>query len=166
MEDHYIITHCTSLSNIRQGKIMGLKDTIMQDLTNAMKSGDKLKTETLRMLRAQILEFEKSGAGREMNADDDMKILLSSVKKRKDSIEMYEKANRMDLADKELKEIEIVQAYLPKQMSREEAEVIITKIIADAGTKELSKVMPLVMKELKGKLEGKVINEIVKLKIL
>ncbi len=138
----------------------------MQDLTNAMKSGDKLKTETLRMLRAQILEFEKSGAGREMNADDDMKILLSSVKKRKDSIEMYEKANRMDLADKELKEIEIVQAYLPKQMSREEAEVIITKIIADAGTKELSKVMPLVMKELKGKLEGKVINEIVKLKIL
>jgi uncharacterized protein YqeY len=145
---------------------MGLKDTIMQDLTNAMKSGDKLKTETLRMLRAQILEFEKSGAGREMNADDDMKILLSSVKKRKDSIEMYEKANRMDLADKELKEIEIVQAYLPKQMSREEAEVIITKIIADAGTKELSKVMPLVMKELKGKLEGKVINEIVKLKIL
>jgi uncharacterized protein YqeY len=145
---------------------MGLKDTIMQDLTNAMKSGDKLKTETLRMLRAQILEFEKSGAGREMNADDDMKILLSSVKKRKDSIEMYEKANRMDLADKELKEIEIVQAYLPKQMSREEAEIIITKIIADAGTKELSKVMPLVMKELKGKLEGKVINEIVKLKII
>ncbi len=138
----------------------------MQDLTNAMKSGDKLKTETLRMLRAQILEFEKSGAGREMNADDDMKILLSSVKKRKDSIEMYEKANRMDLADKELKEIEIVQAYLPKQMSREEAEIIITKIIADAGTKELSKVMPLVMKELKGKLEGKVINEIVKLKII
>jgi uncharacterized protein YqeY len=131
-----------------------------------MKSGDKLKTETLRMLRAQILEFEKSGAGREMNADDDMKILLSSVKKRKDSIEMYEKANRMDLAEKELKEIEIVQAYLPKQMSREEAEIIITKIIADAGTKELSKVMPLVMKELKGKLEGKVINEIVKLKIL
>lgn len=166
MEDHNIITHCTNLSNIRQGKIMGLKDTIMQDLTNAMKSGDKLKTETLRMLRAQILEFEKSGAGREMNADDDMKILLSSVKKRKDSIEMYEKANRMDLAEKELKEIEIVQAYLPKQMSREEAEIIITKIIADAGTKELSKVMPLVMKELKGKLEGKVINEIVKLKII
>ncbi len=144
---------------------MGLKETITQDLTNSMKSGDKLKTETLRMLRAQILEFEKSGAGREMNADDDMKILLSSVKKRKDSIEMYEKANRNDLAEKEMKEIEIVQAYLPKQMSREEAEAVISKIIADAGTKELSKVMPLVMKELKGKLEGKVINEIVKTKI-
>ncbi len=144
---------------------MGLKDKITQDLTNAMKSGDKLRTETLRMLRAQILEFEKSGAGREMNADDDMKILLSSVKKRKDSIEMYEKANRKDLADKETKEIAIVQEYLPKQMSKDEAEVIIAKIVADAGTKEIGKVMPLVMKELKGKLDGKVINEIVKQKI-
>jgi uncharacterized protein YqeY len=144
---------------------MGLKEKITQDLTSAMKAGDKLKTETLRMLRAQILEFEKSGAGREMNADDDMKILLSSVKKRKDSIEMYEKANRMDLAEKEAKEIQIVQEYLPKQMSREEADAVISKIIAEAGTKELGKVMPLVMKELKGKLDGKVINEIVKLKI-
>ena len=145
---------------------MGLKDKITQDLTAAMKAGDKLRTETLRMLRAQILEFEKSGAGREMNTDDDMKILLSSVKKRKDSIEMYEKANRKELAEKEAKEIEIVQEYLPKQMSREEAETVISKIIADAGTKELGKVMPMVMKELKGKLDGKVINEIVKLKIV
>jgi len=144
---------------------MGLKEKLMQDLTTSMKSGDKLKTDTLRMLRAQVLEFEKSGVGREMNADDDMKILLSAVKKRKDSIEMYEKANRKDLADKEAKEIEIVQEYLPKQMSKEEAETVISKIISEAGSKELSKVMPLVMKELKGKLEGKIINEIVKQKI-
>jgi len=145
--------------------IMGLREKINEDLKSAMKSGDKVRTETIRMLRAQILEFEKSGAGREMNADDDMKILLSSVKKRKDSIEMYEKANRKDLAEKEMAEIAIVQEYLPKQMSKEEAEVIITKIIADAGTNELGKLMPLVMKELKGKLDGKVINEIVKQKI-
>ena len=145
---------------------MGLRDKINEDLKNAMKSGDKIRTETLRMIRAQILEFEKSGIGREMNADDDMKILLSSVKKRKDSIEMYEKANRKDLAEKELAEIAIVQAYLPKQMSVAEAETIISKIISDAGSKELSKVMPLVMKELKGKLDGKVINEIVKQKIV
>ncbi|MFA6468991.1 MAG: GatB/YqeY domain-containing protein [Bacteroidota bacterium] len=144
---------------------MGLREKINEDLKSAMKSGDKVRTETIRMLRAQILEFEKSGAGREMNADDDMKILLSSVKKRKDSIEMYEKANRKDLAEKEMAEIAIVQEYLPKQMSKEEAEVIITKIIADAGTNELGKLMPLVMKELKGKLDGKVINEIVKQKI-
>ena len=147
---------------------MGLKEILSEDLKNAMRSGDKIRTETLRMLRAQILEFEKSGAGREMNADDDMKILLSSVKKRRDSIEMYEKANRPDLAEKETKEIEIVQAYLPKQMSKEEAELIIAKIVTDSGvttSKDLGKVMPLIMKELKGKLDGKLINEIVKLKL-
>lgn len=141
---------------------MGLREKINDDLKTAMKSGDKLRTETLRMLRAQILEFDKSGAGREMNGDDDMKILLSSVKKRRDSVEMYEKANRTDLAEKELQEIAIVQEYLPKQMSKEDAQEVVTKIIADAGTKELGKVMPLVMKELKGKLDGKIINEIVK----
>ncbi len=147
---------------------MGLKETLSEDLKNSMKSGDKVRTETLRMLRAQILEFEKSGVGREMNADDDMKILLSSVKRRKDSIEMYEKANRHDLVEKETKEIEIVQAYLPKQMSKEDAELIITKIISEFGAasaKDLGKVMPLIMKELKGKLDGKLINEIVKLKL-
>ncbi|HAP37058.1 MAG TPA: glutamyl-tRNA amidotransferase [Bacteroidetes bacterium] len=147
---------------------MGLKEILSEDLKNSMKSGDKMRTETLRMIRAQILEFEKSGAGREMNADDDMKILLSSVKKRRDSIEMYEKANRPDLVEKEMKEIEIVQAYLPKQMSKEEAELIIAKIILDSGattSKDLGKVMPLIMKELKGKLDGKLINEIVKLKL-
>lgn len=147
---------------------MGLKETLNEDLKNAMKSGDKMRTETLRMLRAQILEFEKSGANREMNDDDDMKILLSSVKKRRDSIEMYEKANRPDLAEKEAKEIEIVQTYLPKQMSKDDAEMIIVKILSEVGAtsaKDLGKVMPLVMKELKGKLDGKLINEIVKLKL-
>ncbi len=147
---------------------MGLKEILSEDLKNAMKSGDKMRTETLRMLRAQILEFEKSGVNREMNADDDMKILLSSVKKRRDSIEMYEKANRLDLVEKETKEIEIVQGYLPKQMSKEDAEVIIAKIITESGattSKDLGKVMPLIMKELKGKVDGKLINEIVKLKL-
>lgn len=144
---------------------MGLREKLNDDLKTAMKSGDKMRTETLRMLRAQVLEFEKSGAGREMNADDDMKILLSSVKKRKDSVEMYEKAGRKDLADKESAEIAIVQEYLPKQMGADEAAAVIERIIAEAGTKELAKVMPLVMKELKGKLEGKIINEIVKQKI-
>lgn len=141
---------------------MGLREKLNDDLKTAMKAGDKVRTETLRMLRAQVLEFEKSGAGRDMNADDDMKILLSSVKKRKDSIDMYEKANRKDLADKETAELTIVQEYLPKQMDAAEAESAIQKIITDAGTKELSKVMPLVMKELKGKLDGKIINELVR----
>lgn len=144
---------------------MSLKDRVTEDMKTAMKSGDKVRLETLRMLRAQVLEFEKSGAGREMNADDDMKILLSSVKKRRESVELYEKAGRPELAAKETAEIAVIQEYLPKQMDRSEAEGIVKRIIAETGavsSKDFGKVMPFVMKELKGKLDGKVINEIVK----
>jgi len=147
---------------------MSLKDKINEDLKSAMKSGDKTRLETIRMLRAQILEFEKSGAGRDMNDDDAMKILLSAAKKRKESIEIYEKAGRKELADKEAKEIEIIQEYLPKQLTKEDAEAIVSKIIADLGVtsaKEMGKVMPAVMKELKGKIDGKIINELVKQKL-
>jgi hypothetical protein len=147
---------------------MALKEKISDDLKAAMKSGDKLRLETLRMLRAQILEFDKSGTGREMSADDEMKILLSAVKKRRESIEQYEKAGRVELLESEKKEIAVIQEYLPKQMERSEAESIISRIIADAGTnsvKDMGKIMPLVMKELKGKLDGKIINEIVKQKL-
>ena len=147
---------------------MGLKDKINEDLKTAMKSGDKTRLETVRMLRAQILEFEKSGIDREMNDDDAIKILLSAVKKRKESVELYEKAGRKELAEKESKEMEIIQEYLPKQLTKEEAEGVVTKIITDLGVasaKEIGKVMPAVMKELKGKIDGKIINEIVKQKL-
>lgn len=148
---------------------MGLKEKITEDLKSAMKAGEKIRLETLRMLRAQILEFDKSGAGREMTDDDEMKILLSAVKKRKESIEQYEKAGRNELAEQETKEIEIIQSYLPKQMTREEAEAVIAKIIAEIGAssaKDFGKVMPVVMKELKGKVDGKIISEIVKQKLV
>lgn len=144
---------------------MSLKERVTEDMKTAMKNGDKVRLETLRMLRAQVLEFEKSGAGREMNTDDDMKILLSSVKKRRESVELYEKAGRPELAAKENAEIAVIQEYLPKQMDRSEAEAIVKRIIAETGaatSKDFGKVMPSVMKELKGKLDGKVINEIVK----
>ena len=147
---------------------MGLRDKINEDLKTAMKSGDKTRLETVRMLRAQILEFEKSGIDREMNDDDAMKILLSAVKKRKESIELYKKAGREELVEKESKELGIVQEYLPKQLTKEEAEAVVTKIITDLGVasaKEIGKVMPAVMKELKGKIDGKIINEIVKQKL-
>lgn len=147
---------------------MGLREKINDDLKDAMKSGDKVRLETLRMIRAQVLEFEKSGVGREMTEEDDMKILLSAVKKRKESIEQYEKAGRKELVEKEQRELEIIQHYLPKQMSKEEAEKIITTLIAETGAssaKDFGKVMSAAMKELKGKIDGKIINDIVKQKL-
>ncbi len=144
---------------------MNLTQHINEDLKAAMKSGNKLRLETLRMLRAQIIEFEKKGLDRPMNEDDEMSILMSASKKRKEAIEIFTKAGRMELVEQETKELEIISEYLPKQLSREDAEKIIKNLIRESGAasmKDLGKVMPLAMKELKGKIDSKVISEIVK----
>lgn len=143
---------------------MNLKDKINEDLKTAMKSGDKLRLETVRSIRALILEFEKSGTGKELNADEELKLLTSAAKKRKDSIEQYRNAKREDLASKEEAELKILQEYLPKQMSEEEIKEIIKNIAETVGAKtkeDFPKLMPQVMKELKGKADGKLVKNMV-----
>jgi Uncharacterized conserved protein len=147
---------------------MGLTQRIREDLKAAMKSGNKLRLETLRMLRAQIIEFEKKGLDRSMNEDDEMSILISASKKRKEAIEQFRNAGRMELVEQETKELEIISEYFPKQLSREEAEGIVADLVQRLGAtsvKEMGKIMPLAMKELKGKIDSKVISEIVKQKL-
>lgn len=143
---------------------MNLKDKINQDLKEAMKSGDKVKLETIRSIRALILEFEKSGIGRELNTDDELKMLSTAVKKRKDSIEQFRNAGRKELAAKEERELGILLDYLPKQLSEEEINLEVKRIASEIGAKskdDFSKLMPLVMKELKGKADGKLVKSIV-----
>jgi len=143
---------------------MNLKERINQDLKEAMKSGDKLKLETIRSIRALILEFEKSGVGRELNPDDEVKMLSTAVKKRKDSIEQFRNADREELALKEERELSILLEYLPKQLGEEEIYSEIKRIAAGIGAKsreDFPKLMPLVMKELKGKADGKIVKSIV-----
>jgi uncharacterized protein YqeY len=144
---------------------MNLKDKINEDLKNAMKSGDKVRTETIRSIRALIIEFEKSGASREMNADEEIKALSTAAKKRRESIELYAANNRPELAEKERQELAIIQEYLPQQLSREEISARVTAIIGEvgaAGPQDSNKVMPALMKEMKGKADGKLVQEIVK----
>lgn len=144
---------------------MSLTDRINEDLKEAMKAGEKLKTEALRSIRASIIEFDKSGAGREMNSDDEIKILTSAAKKRREAIEMYEQHNRPELAEKETAELAVIQNYLPKQLGREEIAERVRKVIAEvgaAGPQDTNKVMPVIMKEMKGKADGKVVQEVVK----
>lgn len=143
---------------------MNLKERINNDLKDAMRAGDKLKLETIRSIRALILEFEKSGAGREMNQEDELKILTSAVKKRKDSIEQFRNAGREDLASKEETELNILLNYLPKQMTEEEITNEVKRIANEIGAtteSEFPKLMSLVMKELKGKADGKLVKRIV-----
>lgn len=143
---------------------MNLKERITNDLKEAMKSGDKIKLETIRSIRALILEFEKSGVGREINQDDEVKMLSTAVKKRKDSIEQFRNAGREDLALKEEKELGILLNYLPKQLSEDEISSEVKRIASeiDAKSKEdFPRLMPMVMKELKGKADGKLVRSIV-----
>jgi uncharacterized protein YqeY len=144
---------------------MALTEKINDDLKAAMKSGDSIKLNTIRSIRSKIIELSKRGTGSPMTPEDELTILLSEAKKRKEAIEMYQKGGRTDLSDQEQRELEIINEYLPKQMSREEAGDMVKKIIQEVGAvsgKDFGKVMPAAMKELKGKIDGKVVQEIVK----
>lgn len=144
---------------------MALEQTINEALKEAMKNGDKIRTTTLRSIRASIIEFNKSGAARAMTEDDELKILSSAAKKRKDAIEIYQNAGRTDLANNEQAELDIIQEFLPKQITEEEITKAIKSIIEKIGAKDMKdvgKVMGSAMKELKGKADGNIVQKIVK----
>lgn len=143
---------------------MNLTEKINSDLKEAMKSNDNVRLQTIRSIRALILEFEKSGTGKKLDSDEEIKLLTSAAKKRKEAIEEYVKAGRNDLASIEEAELKIIMSYLPKQLSMDE---IISKVkqLADqigAHSKtDFPKLMPLAVKELKGLADGKAIKEAV-----
>jgi len=146
---------------------MGLKEKISDDMKLAMKSGDKLRLETLRTLRAVLMEkeIERRGSGTGMTADDESGVLATAAKRRRESIEQFQKGRRPDLVDQEMKELAIIQEYLPKQMSEDEVTAVISKVIAEvaaASAADFGKVMPAVMKQVKGKADGKMVQDLVK----
>ncbi len=147
---------------------MTLSEKLDIDLKDAMKSGNRTKLETLRLIRAHLIELSKRGTGKEITSDEELSVLTGAIKKRKEAIELYEKGGRMDLADQERRELDIITAYLPKQMSPEEAGEVVQRIIGETGAsspKDFGKVMPLAMKELKGRIDGKAVQEIVKARL-
>jgi uncharacterized protein YqeY len=144
---------------------MTFEQKINEDLKESMKSGDKLRLETLRSLRASIIEFSKSGTDKDMSEEDAQKILLNASKKRKDAIEMYKQAGRQDLLEKEESELAIIAAYLPEQLSESEVLDALKSIIQQAGAegpKDMGKVMGLAMKELRGKADGTLVQQCLK----
>jgi uncharacterized protein YqeY len=148
--------------------MMTLGERISEDMKAAMRSGDKVRLETLRTLRAHLIELSKRGDGVVITADDELSVLLTAVKKRKEAIELFEKGGRPELAKQEQHELEIINSYLPKAVTTDEALAIIEGIIAQTGAqsaKDFAKVMPLAMKELKGRLDGKVVQELVRSKL-
>ncbi|NJK77462.1 MAG: GatB/YqeY domain-containing protein [Oscillatoriales cyanobacterium RU_3_3] len=150
---------------------MSLKERIDAEIKAAMKSKDKVRLETVRSIKKFILEKEVSvrPSGQEtLTEAQEMEILMQIAKQRRDSIEQYSKAGREELAAQEAAELAIVEEYLPQQMSEEEVEKAIGEIIASVGAtsaKDMGKVMGAAMQQLKGKADGKKIQEIVKAKL-
>ena len=140
---------------------MDLKDKINNDLKDALKAGDKLRLKTVRSIRALILEFEKSGADKVFNEEEEIKLLSSAAKKRRESIEEYRKAGREDLASIEEEELNVIINYLPQQITEEEVETEVKAIageIGASGKADFPKLMQASIKKLKGQADGKTIK--------
>lgn len=145
---------------------MSLEEKIMTDLKAAMIAKDKNALDALRAVKSAIIlaKTAEGGTG-EIKPEDEHKLLQKLVKQRRDSLEIYEKQNRPELADKEKQELAIIEKYLPAQMSEEEIRTEVAKIIATSGASspaDMGKTIGLANKQLAGKAEGKTIAAIVK----
>ena len=144
---------------------MSLEERITQDLKEAMKAKDQAALRGIRAVKAAILLEKTSGAKHELNEDMEMKILQKLVKQRNDSLDIYEKQGREDLAQTEREEIEVIERYLPKQLSTDELRAEIKKIVDEVGAdsmKDMGKVMGAAQKKLAGKADGKTMSGIVR----
>ena len=143
---------------------MSLLKNITDEMYLSMKSGDKEKANTLRTLISKLKD-QQIKLRKDISDDEALKIIKTLVKQRKESAEIYSKAGREELAEKENFEISILDNYLPKLMSEEDVFSLIKKIVDETNAKDLSdigKVMPLVMQRGRGKVDGKIANRILR----
>jgi uncharacterized protein YqeY len=144
---------------------VSLKEQLSSDLKQAMLAGDDLRKSTLRMLIAAIGVVEVSGsARRELTDAEVMHVLAKQVKQRRESIEEFKKGGRQDLVDREAAEMEVLEAYLPAQMGREEIEAEAKRVVAETGASgpaDKGKVMKELMTRLAGQADGRDVNDVV-----
>ena len=146
---------------------MALKEALMNDLKAAMKEKDIIRKNTVQMVRSAILQFEKDNQ-KELNDEGILEVIAKELKRRRDVLPEYEKSGREDLIKDINREIEILLSYLPKQLTKEELEVIVADAISETGAasmRDMGKIMAAVMPKVKGRADGKMINEIAKAKL-
>ena len=144
---------------------MSLELTINEAIKTAMREKDKVALDSLRAVKSQILMLKTEAKGADVSAEQEIAILQRMIKQRKDSYEQFVAQNRNDLAEVELAQMKVIEQFLPAQLSEEELEAEIKKIIAEVGAeslKDLGKVMGTASKTLAGKSDGKSISEMVK----
>ncbi len=146
---------------------MSVQQKLLEDMKEAMKSGDKVRLDTIRGLRA-MLKDAQIAKQRELTEEDEIAVLQSAAKKRTEAIKLYRQGNRQDLVEKEERELAIIRSYLPEMMSPEEIEKVVDAAIARlgaSGMRDFGKVMGEVMRELRGKAEGQTVQEVVRRKL-
>ena len=144
---------------------MALEQNIMAELKSAMLAKDEGKLRGLRAIKAAIILLKTSEAGKEITEEDEMKMLQKLVKQRKESIDIYTKQGREDLAKTEQEEVAVIGLFLPKMMSEEEIRVALKDIIASVGATspaEMGKVMGAANKAFAGKADNKIVSVLVK----
>ena len=144
---------------------MSLETTISDAIKTAMKEKDKVALDSLRAVKSQILLLKTEAKGAEISAEQDIAILQRMIKQRKDSLEQFAAQGRQDLAEVEEAQMKVIEKYLPQQLTAEELEAEVKKIISETGAqtmKDLGKVMGTASKLLSGKSDGKSISEMVK----
>ncbi|WP_448531031.1 GatB/YqeY domain-containing protein [Pseudothermotoga sp.] len=142
---------------------MDLKAKLNQDLKEALKAKDEAKLRTVRMLLAAIKNFEVEKMGPATD-EEIFQIMSKEIKKRQEAIEMYEKGGRPDLAQAEKQEIEVIQSYMPNQLSEEEIRELARKVISEMNLKspkDVGTAMKVIMPQVKGRADGKLVNKIV-----
>jgi len=139
-----------------------LAEKINKDLIEAMKAKDEARLRAIRAIKSAFLLAGTESGSKDISDETAVKAMQKMAKQRKDSIEIFLKENRNDLAKKEQEELAVIETYLPPSLSKDELKAALTQIIADTGAlsmKEVGKIMPLAMKQLAGKTDGKAINE-------
>lgn len=147
-----------------------LKDKIQEDLKSAMLAKDEDKLSTIRMLKSalQYYEIQKGGAGYSANDEDVLDVVGKEIKKRREAIEMFVKGGRQESADKEKKELELLQSYLPEQMSEDEIRSLVEETVTTLGAstmQDMGKVMGALSQKTKGKADGQLVSSIVREKL-
>lgn len=142
-----------------------IKNTLQEKIQSAMKSGDSTRVSTLRLLFS-ALHNEQIAKMRELTQDEELVIIRRQLKQREEAVEAYEKAGRTDSAAQEKQEAEILREFLPQQMSGEEIERIVDGILADNPGADFGQTMGMVMKEVGGKADGKLVSAVVREKLV
>lgn len=137
-----------------------IKSTIRQDIQTAMKAGDAVRVSTLRLL-SNAIHNEEISSRRDLTEEEEIALVRRQLKQREEAAEAYMKGGRLELAEKEKQEAEILKSFLPEQMGEEEIGEIVDRVIRESGTQEFGRVMGAVVKEIAGRADGKMVAQVV-----